>query len=156
MSDSHWLQDAEKIQRLAPTRVLFACVANSARSQLAEAIARYLAPTTVTVASAGSTPTQLHPLVAEVLAEIRLDVQGQVAKALTDVVTTRFDVAITLCDAEVCPVVAATHRFHWPLPDPAGVEPEAQVAAFRRVRDELWRRLFAIWPRQRQSPKHAK
>jgi len=127
--------------------ILFLCVANSARSQMAEAIARALAPPGTRVWSAGSRPTRLRPEAMTVLREIGLDAAGQRAKAITEIPAAAVDTVVTLCAEEACPVwLGAAERFHWPLPDPAALElSEAErLARFRAVRDELRRRIAAL------------
>jgi protein-tyrosine-phosphatase len=128
--------------------LLFLCVANSARSQLAEAIARSLAPSGTRVWSAGSRPTQLRPEVVTVLQEIGLDTSGQRAKPVAAIPATEVDTVITLCAEEECPAwLGPAQRLHWGLPDPAAVQgAEAErLAAFRSVRDELRRRIAALF-----------
>ena len=123
--------------------VLFLCVANSARSQLGEALARELAPAGVEVFSAGSSPSRLNPAVVQVLAEIGLDAQGLRSKSVDEIPAERVGTVITLCAEEVCPAwLGEARRLHWPLPDPAAVEDETErLEAFRRVRDELRSRI---------------
>ena len=126
--------------------VLFLCVANSARSQLAEGIARRLAPEGVTVWSAGSAPTRVRPEAAAVLAEIGIDISSHRSKHVDEIPAGQVDVVITLCAEEECPLfLGQAERLHWGLPDPAAVEgsPEQRLEAFRAVRDELSRRLEA-------------
>ena len=128
--------------------ILFLCVANSARSQMAEGLARRLAPPGFRFWSAGSEPGMLHPLAVAALAEEGLDISHQRAKGLAAIPLDKVDTVVTLCAEEVCPVVPASVRqIHWPLPDPARVEgPDAErVAAFRAARDELKRRLPDLW-----------
>lgn len=139
-----WLVEAAVLRALRPRGVLFLCVANSARSQLAEAIARTLAPPDVRVFSAGSEPTRVNPLALRVLAEVGIDAGGQRSKGLADVPREAVDTVVTLCAEEVCPAwLGHAHRVHWGLPDPAAAEgdDERRLAAFRAVRDELRRRL---------------
>lgn len=127
--------------------VVFLCVANSARSQLAEALARELAPPGVRVESAGSHPWQVHPMAVRVLAEAGLDISGARSKAVTEVPVASADTVITLCAEEVCPVTPpGVRRLHWPLPDPseAWSEPE-QLARFRETRDALRERIAAFF-----------
>jgi arsenate reductase (thioredoxin) len=127
--------------------LLFLCVANSARSQMAEGIARRLAGDRLRVASAGSTPSRLNPLAVRALAEIGIDISGQRSKSVDEIDRTGVDTVITLCDEEVCPVyLGQARRLHWPFPDPAGHdEPEEEsLDRFRLVRDEL-RRQLAEW-----------
>lgn len=124
--------------------LLFLCVANSARSQMAEGIARQLAGDTLLVQSAGSQPTRVNPLAAAALAEIGIDSSTQRSKSVEEIDPATVDTVITLCAEEVCPVfLGAARRLHWPLPDPAGhAEPEtASLERFRAVRDELRSRL---------------
>jgi arsenate reductase len=124
--------------------VLFLCVANSARSQMAEGIARQLAGDRLRVQSAGSAPSRLNPLAARALGEIGIDVAGQRSKPVGEIDPASIDTVITLCAEEVCPVwLGDARRLHWALPDPAGHgEPEeASLARFRAVRDELRRRI---------------
>ncbi|MBW2529790.1 MAG: ubiquinone/menaquinone biosynthesis methyltransferase [Deltaproteobacteria bacterium] len=124
--------------------VLFMCVANSARSQMAEGIARSLAPASTRLSSAGSVPTAVRPEAVQVLAEIGIDISAHRSKSIEQVDSSSVTTVITLCDEEVCPVFPGpVARLHWALPDPAAVtgDQEARLAAFRVVRDELRRRL---------------
>jgi arsenate reductase len=136
--------------------ILFLCVANSARSQMAEALARSLAPAGLVVMSAGSEPTQVNPFAIEALAEIGLSTAGHVSKSVHDVPLERVHTVVTLCAEEVCPTFPApmdgrqVRRLHWPHEDPAppsrSAAGETQSddetrAAFRRVRDQISERL---------------
>ena len=144
-----WLLEAAVLRALAPRGVLFLCVANSARSQLAEGIARSLAPAGVTAWSAGSQPTRVRPEAIAALAEIGIDISGHRSKSVTEIPSGQVDTVITLCGEEECPVfLGKARRLHWGLPDPAGAAgSEADEAdAFRRTRDELRRRLAAVFP----------
>ena len=128
--------------------ILFLCVANSARSQMAEALARKMAPPGSSFYSAGSEPGTLHPLAVAVLAEQGIDISHHHAKGLDAVPLTAIDTIVTLCAEEVCPVVPANvRRLHWPLPDPARVSGSdaARLAAFRATRDRLAELLPALW-----------
>jgi arsenate reductase len=121
--------------------VLFLCVANSARSQLAEAITRHLRPELDTW-SAGSEPTHVRPQVRRVLNEVGIDPRGLRAKSILEVPTEDVSAVITLCRKDHCPVVpGVANTFHWPLPDPATAPDEEIEEAFRACRDELIRRL---------------
>ena len=125
-------------------RILFLCVANSARSQMAEGLARRLVHGEVEVQSAGSRPTELHPLATMVLAEKGIDIAQHASKGIDEVPLDQVNTVITLCEEEVCPVLpeGATH-LHWPMPDPAGPQADASGAhdAFRAVRDQIFGRL---------------
>lgn len=142
-----WLKEAEGIRAMAPRRVLFLCVANSARSQMAEGIGRALAPEGVDVSSAGSVPAAVRAQAVAVLAEVGIDISGHRSKGMHEV-ERPVDLVITLCAEEVCPAwIGPARRVHWGLPDPAAVEgtDEAKLQAFRDVRDELRRRLAVVF-----------
>ena len=143
-----WLVEAAILRALRPGGVLFLCVANSARSQLAEGIARSLAPAGSTVWSAGSRPTHVRPEAVAVLREIGIDISAHRSKAVAEIPADEVDAVITLCAEEECPVfLGRARRLHWGLPDPvatAGAEAE-QLDEFRRVRDELRRRLAVLY-----------
>jgi thioredoxin type arsenate reductase len=127
--------------------VLFLCVANSARSQMAEGIARFLAGPGLRVWSAGSDPTRVRPEAIAVLKEIGIDISGQRSKAVAEIPAADVDTVITLCAEEACPVfLGKARRLHWALADPAAAEgsEEQRLAAFREVRDELRRRIAAV------------
>lgn len=141
-----WLVEATILRALGPRHILFLCVANSARSQMAEGIARSLAPANLRISSAGSEPTQIRPEAVQVLRELGIDPSGQHSKGMDDV-GDGVDAVITLCAEEVCPAwLGKAWRLHWGLPDPAAVEgsDEERLQAFREVRDELGRRLDAL------------
>lgn len=145
-----WQAEAEELRRLAPRHLLFLCVANSARSQLAEGIARSLAPAGVTVSSAGSRPSGVNPLAIRALDELGIDIRSHTSKRVDDVAPGGVDAVITLCAEEVCPVfLGKARRYHWPLPDPARAEgtDAERLARFREVRDELRRRLGVVFGR---------
>jgi len=144
-----WEAEAAEMRALQPRHFLFLCVANSARSQMAEGIARSLAPAGVTVSSAGSAPSRVNPLAIRVLAEIGIDATGQYSKSVNDIPPDGVDAVITLCAEEECPVfLGKARRYHWGLPDPGGTGDEAaKLASFRAVRDEIRRRLAAVFPK---------
>lgn len=125
--------------------LLFLCVANSARSQMAEGLARHFHGDRFRVQSAGSKPCFVHPCALEALEELGIDASGQRSKSVQEVDPTTVDVVITLCAEEVCPVfLGSAERQHWPLPDPAALAtPETLRQAFADTRDEIRRRLDA-------------
>jgi thioredoxin type arsenate reductase len=130
-----------------PKGILFLCVANSARSQMAEGIARSLAPSGVKVWSAGSRPASVRPEAIAVLKEIGIDISGHRSKAVAEIPTSEVDTVITLCGEEECPVFPGrVQRLHWGLPDPAAVvgSKEEVLTAFRKMRDELSQRIAAF------------
>jgi thioredoxin type arsenate reductase len=145
-----WRAEGEAIRAARPRHVLFLCVANSARSQMAEGIARSLAPSGVKVSSAGSAPSRLNPLAVRALAEIGIDISGQRSKSVDEIPPGDVDAVVTLCAEEVCPVfLGKALRVHWGLPDPAAAagSDEERLKAFRDVRDELRRRLSVVFAR---------
>jgi len=128
--------------------ILFLCVANSARSQMAEGLARGTAPPGYRFWSAGSEPGTLHPLAVQTLAEVGIDISHQRAKGLSHIPLDEVSTIVTLCAEEVCPYVPSTvRRLHWPLQDPARVEGTdgERRAAFRAVRDRLRELLPTLW-----------
>jgi len=132
--------------RRRPTRVLFLCTGNSARSQMAEALLIERSGHTVDARSAGSHPKPLHPNAVRVMAERGIDIAGNTTKHLRSVARTRFDRVITLCDKvrEVCPELPGpVTTAHWSLPDPAidGATDEATYPAFRAAADDLETRI---------------
>jgi arsenate reductase len=148
VSTAPWQAEAEELRALAPRHVLFLCVANSARSQMAEGIARALAPPRVKISSAGSQPSRLNPLAVQALGEIGIDISGQRSKSVEEIAPDDVEAVVTLCAEEVCPVfLGRARRVHWGLPDPASApgDDAARLEAFRRVRDELRRRLAVVF-----------
>jgi ArsR family transcriptional regulator, arsenate/arsenite/antimonite-responsive transcriptional repressor / arsenate reductase (thioredoxin) len=129
-----------------PARILFLCTHNSARSQMAEALARRALGETAVVASAGSRPSSVHPLAVRVMAERGIDLAGQRSKALAEVPDQPWDRVITVCDRmrEVCPIFPqATLTAHWSVADPAAVSgsPDKQLAAFQDAAGDIERRV---------------
>ena len=128
--------------------ILYLCVANSARSQMAEGIARSIAPTGVKVWSAGSRPTSVRPEAIAVLREIGIDISVHRSKSVAEIPAPEVDTVVTLCGEEECPVfLGNANRLHWGLPDPAAdVGSDAErLSAFRRTRDELRKRIAALF-----------
>lgn len=147
-AEPRWRVEALLLRALRPKHLLFMCVANSARSQLAEGLARALAPVNVRVSSAGSAPGSVRPQAVRVLQELGIDISHHRSKRVEDVNADSVDAVITLCADEVCPVFSRhVTRVHWALPDPAAVTgDEATVLnAFRDVRNELHRRLRVVF-----------
>ena len=124
-----------------PSGVLFLCVANSARSQIAEAVARDLAPAGVEVFSAGSSPTHVNPLAVQALTEAGVDAANLSSKGIGEVPMDQIGTVVTLCADEVCPVLpGGVLRLHWPQPDPADLADFRSVVAAVR---ECVKALFA-------------
>jgi arsenate reductase len=144
-----WLVEAAVIRALDPKSMLFLCVANSARSQMAEGIARHLFGDTIRVQSAGSQPSHVRPEAIQVLGELGIDISAHHSKSVETIPPESVDTVITLCADEVCPVfLAKATQLHWGLSDPAAVEGNEQTRlnAFRAARDELMKRLPYLRP----------
>ena len=129
-------------------RVLILCTANSARSQMAEGVLRWLAGDRVEAFSAGTHPSIVNPLAIEVMREIGIDISGHRSKSVQEFIGRPLDVVITVCDnaAETCPAFPGNvERIHWSFPDPAAVQGDEQKrSAFRAVRDGLIERFRAF------------
>jgi arsenate reductase len=126
--------------------VLFLCVANSARSQLAEGLAHAHFGEKARILSAGATPAGVNPLAIAALAEVGIDASGQTSKSVSTIDPDDVDVVVTLCAEEVCPTYPKrVKRLHWPLPDPTAPQPgKTPLEAFRETRDELARRIAEL------------
>lgn len=131
--------------RVARQRVLFLCIHNSCRSQIAEAWARELKPNEVDAYSAGVEPTQIDPRTIATMAEVGINISKQHSKGMDELKGIIFDWVVTLCDEgrERCPVLPGVENLlHVGFDDPAHLAEKAAteeeaLAAFRRVRDEI-------------------
>jgi arsenate reductase (thioredoxin) len=142
-----WLVEAGLLRALGARGLLFLCVANSARSQMAEGLAHHFFGPDVRVQSAGSAPSRINPLAIEVMREIGIDISGHASKSVDTIDRATVDTVITLCAEEVCPIfLGKARRLHWGLPDPAAVvgDEATRVAAFRATRDDLRRRIAQL------------
>ena len=124
------------------SRVLFLCTHNSARSQMAEGLLRYLAGDRFEAMSAGTEATGVRPLAVRAMDEIGIDISVQESKTLERYLEDPFDYVITVCDDanETCPFFPkAGNRLHWSFQDPSRAEglDEERLEIFRRVRDEI-------------------
>ena len=131
---------------LGSKKILFVCVANSARSQMAEALAKDILSENYEIRSAGSHPSgHIHEVARKVLAEVGLDMAGQASKDIEDLpqdFMNNLDFMVTLCAEEVCPVIPTkAQRLSWALPDPAAVAEPEQLDAFRNIRDRIKEKL---------------
>ena len=124
-------------------KILFLCVANSARSQMAEGLAKKLLGGEHQIESAGSQPGRLNPLAVKAMDEIGIDISRHYSKSY-DKLPPRFlaslNYMITLCAEEVCPsMVSRAKNIRWPLNDPAGKTgtEEERLNYFRHVRDRI-------------------
>jgi len=124
------------------------CVANSARSQMAEGLARQMAPKGVQVYSAGSAPSKINPYAVRALAAVDINADGQYSKGVDDVPQDQIRWVITLCAEEVCPFFSGdVERIHWPHPDPADAAgTDGQIlASFESVRDAIREKLAGFF-----------
>ncbi len=131
-------------------KILFLCVANSARSQMAEALARARFGDRATVQSAGSQPSKVNPFAEATMVERGLSMDGHESKSVDSIDASMVDLVITLCAEEVCPVfLSDARRLHWPLPDPAppgadDVKRDLVMARFRETADAIDARLAEL------------
>ncbi len=124
--------------------LLFLCVANSARSQIAEGLAKIILGNDFHIESAGSAPSGIvHPLATKVLQEIGIDISHHKSKSINDLpkeFLQNLDLVVALCREEQCPVFPGKFkRESWALPDPvnASVMPEEEIKSFRDTRDVI-------------------
>ena len=132
------------------SRVLFLCVHNSARSQMAEAFLKRYCGACFDVESAGLEPSTINPIVVDVMKELGMDLSANGTQDVFDLFKSgrRFNYVVTVCDeaAERCPIFPATKVLHWRFPDPSRFEGSyaEKLAQTREVRDaikhqiELW------------------
>jgi len=121
--------------------VLFVCVHNAGRSQMAAALLAHHSGGRVMVRSAGSTPAdEIDPAVVQAMAEVGLDISGEVPKGLTDQSVRGADAVVTMGCGDACPVYPGKRYLDWDLPDPAG----KSLDEVRPIRDEIDRRVRAL------------
>jgi arsenate reductase len=126
---------------MSTPEVLFVCVHNAGRSQMAAALLHHHAAGRVTVRSAGSTPAgEVNPAVVAVMAELGIDVSRELPKRLTTDAVEAADVVITMGCGDACPVFPGKRYLDWQLDDPAGLP----VERIRPIRDEIDRRVRAL------------
>lgn len=122
-------------------RVLFVCVENSNRSQMAEAFARMEGGDAVEAFSAGSAPSgRINPKAIRFMDELGYDLGTHASKSLDALVGMQFDAVVTMGCGDHCPTVPAARREDWALPDPRDMDDED----YRRVRDEIRARVRAL------------
>ncbi len=129
--------------------ILFLCVANSARSQMAEGLARKLFGARVAVQSAGSEPSTVNPYAIEVMQEVGVDLTTHHSKSVQTIDASTVGTVITLCAEEVCPIfLGRARRLHWPIQNPASADPsisrEEMLMRFRTGRDQIQARLEVL------------
>jgi arsenate reductase (thioredoxin) len=117
-----------------PVRVVFLCVENSCRSQMAEGFARALAPGGVEVYSAGSRPSgRVNETAVALMHESGIDISRQNSKSIQDLPPVQFDMAVTMGCGDACPALGALRRLDWKIPDPKGLA----LDQFRAIRDQI-------------------
>ncbi|BAC71467.1 phosphotyrosine protein phosphatase [Streptomyces avermitilis] len=125
----------------AAPSVLFVCVHNAGRSQMAAAFLTHLAGDRVEVRSAGSAPADtVNPAVVAAMAEAGVDISAEVPKVLTVEAVQASDVVVTMGCGDTCPVFPGKRYLDWRLPDPAG----QGVDAVRPIRDEIEKRVRGL------------
>jgi arsenate reductase len=140
-----------------PIHILFLCVANSARSQLAEGLARQIFGSEAVIESAGTRPSKVNPFAIASMTESGIDISKQRSKSIESLspeFMTQLDFVITLCAEEVCPmVVAKAQKFHWPFSDPAGQggTDAEQLERFAKTRDELQKKISEFYKSRLKS-----
>jgi len=121
--------------------VLFVCVHNAGRSQMAAALVELRSAGGIAVRSAGSAPAdEVHPAVVEAMHEVGVDLSGASPKVLTDDAVQRVDVVVTMGCGDACPVYPGKRYEDWTVDDPAGQD----IATVRRIRDEIDARVRAL------------
>src|SRR5277367_5428054 len=132
-------------------KVLFVCIHNSARSQMAEAFLNQICGDEFEANSAGLEPGKLNPTVVEAMREIGMDISGNQTKAVFDIIKSgqMFAYVITVCDeasAERCPYFPGqSTRLHWSLPLPSGFQGAEKPAKTRQVRDSIKEKIEQWW-----------
>ncbi|MGH2984386.1 MAG: low molecular weight phosphatase family protein [Solirubrobacterales bacterium] len=133
-------QVEEQIPKTQP-EVLYVCVRNAGRSQMAAALTEHLSQGRISVRSAGSLPgDQIHPVVAEAMAELGLDLQGSFPKPLSDEVVRAADVVITMGCGDACPLYPGKHYEDWVIDNPAG----QPLEVVREIRNQIAGRVVAL------------
>lgn len=144
-------------------KVLFVCIHNSARSQMAEAFLNYLAGDKFEAESAGIEPGKLNPVVVDAMKEIGIDISKNRTKSVFEFykLGKTYDYVITVCDkeaAEKCPVfLGVTQRIHWNFSDPSALKGsyEEKLAGTNRIRDQIKQKI-QVWISEFQVGKRLK
>ncbi len=136
------IDDFGKIEPVTDVpEVLFVCIHNAGRSQIAAALMHHRAKGTVLVRSAGSDPAaEVNPVVVEAMAELGIDLSRELPKPLTDEVVRAADAVVTMGCGDACPIYPGKRYVDWELDDPAGLDLEA----VRAIRDEIDSRVLVL------------
>jgi protein-tyrosine-phosphatase len=130
-----------------PTRVLFLCTHNSARSQMAEGLLRAMGGSLVEAHSAGTVATRVHPLAIATMAARNIDISHHTSKHVDAFAGQAFDAVVTVCDnaKESCPLFpGGPERIHWSIPDPSAVHGDGADAAFQTAANDLSHRIGGL------------
>ena len=139
------------VEQSARPSVLFVCVHNAGRSQMAAAYANYLSGAAVEVRSAGSAPAdQINPAVSEAMLEDDIDISAERPKILTTEAVQASDVVITMGCGDTCPIFPGKRYEDWTLEDPAG----RGVEVVRPIRDEIKQRVLILLKELQVEPVH--
>ncbi len=142
--EAHDRAAPETVRLQNAVRILFLCTHNSARSQIAEGLARHMGAGLVEAFSAGTEATSIKPEAVEVMKRRGIDITTQHSKVLTEYLDQEFDYVITVCDAarESCPFFAGGKiQLHWSFDDPAAVEGKGRLAAFEQSARQIATRI---------------
>lgn len=121
--------------------VVFVCVANSCRSQMAEALAKSMAGPEWEIWSAGSQPAgKVHPLAIQMMQELGLNLDTHQSKGLNDLPPKQWDYVVTMGCGDNCPTLPARQRLDWQLPDPIGLP----IAETRKIREDIRTRVRTL------------
>jgi arsenate reductase (thioredoxin) len=118
--------------------ILFLCIHNAGRSQMAAGFARELAGDRVSIFSGGSEPAdRVNPMAIEAMAEVGIDIAGHTPQKFTDELLNRVDVVVTMGCGDTCPYIPGKRYLDWPLDDPRGQNLEAVRAIRDRIREHV-------------------
>ncbi len=132
---------------LTKKKIIFICTGNACRSQIAHGLLENMAGDKFEVFSAGSHPSQVHPMSLKIMEEIGIDISHHTSDFIDDYLKTGIEIVITVCDNanDICPIFPGNvERIHWSIADPfEGWEfDESQIQAFRDTREEIKQRII--------------
>ncbi len=114
--------------------ILFVCIENSCRSQMAEGFARAFGEGIIEAYSAGSKPSgKVNPMAIEVMREVSIDISNNISKSFSELAVSNFDYVITMGCKDVCPIIPAYKHIEWQIDDPKGKD----IDFFRKVREDI-------------------
>jgi N-acetylglutamate synthase-like GNAT family acetyltransferase/protein-tyrosine-phosphatase len=148
---SNWEADADRLHSCGARHALILTQGNSPQGQIAEALARALAPRQVRISAAGAQAGRVDPLAKRVLAELSVNVAEAHPRAVGEVDTSDVQAVLVVSEQDPTPAaLAKVLKVHWPLPDPAaaGGSEEEKLARYRALRNELRRRLIRVFARE--------